>query len=41
MLYAENQDVYNDVVFRYQKQIDEAMDEVIRTQEHLRRIRGY
>ena len=41
VLYAENQDVYNDVVFRYQKQIDEAMDEVIRTQEHLRRIRGY
>ncbi len=39
VLYAENQDVYNDVVFRNQKQIEEADDALIRAQEELRRIK--
>mgnify|MGYP003132910077 CR=1 FL=1 len=40
-IYNQNQNVYNDMVARYQKQIQQATDEVIRTEEHLRRIRGF
>ena len=38
-VYAENQGVYNDVVFRHQEQIEKADDELIRAQENLRRIK--
>ena len=40
-IYAQNQNIYNDMVSNYQERIEQADDEVIRTQEHLRRIRGY
>ena len=40
-IYAQNQNVYNDVMDNRQEQIEQASDEVIRTEEHLRRIRGY
>jgi len=40
-IYAENQSVYNDSVVQYQTNIQKSIDEVIRTQEHLKRIRGY
>ena len=40
-IYAENQNVYNDSVAQHQTNIQKSIDEVIRTQEHLRRIRGY
>jgi len=40
-IYAESQNKYGDTVANYQEQIQQATDEVIRTQEHLRRIRGY
>ena len=40
-IYAENQSVYNDSMAQRQTNIQQSIDEVIRTQEHLRRIRGY
>ncbi len=40
-IYAENQNVYNDSVAQHQTNIQQSVDEVIRTQEHLRRIRGF
>ena len=40
-IYAENQNVYNDSVAQHQTNIQKSIDEVIRTQEHLRRIRGF
>ena len=40
-IYAENQSVYNDSVVQYQTNIQKSIDEVIRTQEHLKQIRGY
>lgn len=40
-IYAKNQNVYNDSMAQRQTNIQKNIDEVIRTQEHLRRIRGY
>jgi hypothetical protein len=40
-LYAQNQNIYNDIMDNRQKQIQQAKDKVIRAEEHLRRIRGY
>ena len=40
-IYAKNQDVYLDSVAKYQKNLQETVDEVIRAEEHLRSIRGY
>ena len=40
-LYAQNQNIYNDIMDNRQEQIQQANDEVIRAEEHLRRIRGY
>ena len=40
-IYAENQSVYNDPMAQRQTNIQKSIDEVIRTQEHLRRIRGF
>ena len=40
-IYHQNQNVYSDMVVRYQEQIQKTADEVIRAEEHLRRIRGY
>ena len=40
-IYVENQNNYGDIVANYQEQIQQATDEVIRAEEHLRRIRGY
>ena len=40
-IYHQNQNVYNDMVVRYQKQVQETVDEVIRAEEHLKQIRGY
>ena len=40
-IYAETQVSYNDPVFLYQRKIEETVDQVIRAEEHLRRIRGY
>jgi len=38
-IYAKNQNVYNDSMAQRQTNIQKSIDEVIRTQEHLRRIR--
>jgi len=40
-IYAENQNVYNDSMAQHQANIQQSVDEVIRAEEHLRRIRGY
>jgi len=40
-LYAQNQNIYDDPVTRFQKNVQEKVDERIRAEEHLRRIRGY
>jgi len=40
-IYAENQIVYNDPVAKSQKILQESIDNRIRTEEHLRRIRGF
>ena len=40
-IYAQNQSVYSDIMDTRQEQIQQAADEVIRAEEHLRRIRGY
>jgi hypothetical protein len=40
-IYAENQNNYNDPVATYQRNVQEAVDNRIRAQEHLRSIRGY
>lgn len=40
-IYAENQNNYNDPVATYQRNVQEAVDNRIRAEEHLRSIRGY
>jgi len=40
-IYAENQSVYNDPMAQRQTNIQKSIDEVIRAEEHLKRIRGY
>jgi len=40
-IYAENQNNYSDPVAKYQKNLQESIDNRIRTEEHLRRIRGF
>ena len=40
-IYVENQSVYNDSMAQRQTNIQKSIDEVIRTQEHLKQIRGY
>jgi len=40
-IYAENQNIYNDSMAQHQTNIQKSIDEVIRTPEHLKRIRGY
>jgi hypothetical protein len=40
-IYAENQIVYNDPVAKSQKILQESIDNRIRAEEHLRRIRGF
>ena len=40
-IYAQSQNIYNDIMDNRQEQIEQANDEVIRAEEHLRRIRGY
>ena len=40
-LYAENQNVYGDPVAQYQENVQDKVDERIRAEQHLRRIRGY
>ena len=40
-LYAQNQNVYADPVTKYQEKLQDKIDERIRAEEHLRRIRGY
>lgn len=40
-IYAQNQSLYSDIMDTRQEQIQQAADEVIRAEEHLRRIRGY
>ena len=40
-LYAQNQNVYDDAVTQYQENVQSKVDERIRAEEHLRRIRGY
>lgn len=41
VIYAQNQNIYSDIMGSRQEQIEQAADEVIRAEEHLRRIRGY
>jgi hypothetical protein len=40
-LYAQNQNVYDDVVAQYQKNLQDKIDNRIRAEENLRRIRGF
>ena len=40
-IYAETQNKYSDPMAKHQANVQEAMDEVIRSEIHLRRIRGY
>ena len=40
-IYSQNQNIYNDLVAHHQEQVQQAVDEVIRTEQHLREIRGY
>ena len=40
-IYAENQNIYNDSMAQHQANIQQNVDEVIRAEEHLKRIRGY
>ena len=40
-IYAENQIVYDDPIAKSQKILQESIDNTIRAEEHLRRIRGY
>ena len=40
-IYAETQNKYNDPVAKHETNVQKAVDEVIRSQIHLRRIRGY
>ena len=40
-IYAETQNKYSDPVAKHQAKVQKAMDEVIRSEIHLRRIRGY
>ena len=40
-IYADNQIVYNDTMAKNEKILQESIDNTIRAEEHLRRIRGY
>ena len=40
-IYAEVQIIYNDPLAKSQKNIQESIDNTIRAEEHLKRIRGY
>ena len=40
-LYAQNQNVYDDPVEIYQRNLQDKIDNRIRAEEHLRRIRGF
>ena len=40
-IYAQNQNVFFDPMATYQRNVQETVDEVIRAEENLRRIRGY
>jgi len=40
-IYTENQNKYRDPLDKHQANVQEAVDEVIRSEIHLRRIRGY
>ena len=40
-IYAKNQNIYNNSMAQHQANIQQSVDEVIRAEEHLRRIRGY
>jgi len=40
-IYAENQIIYNDPMAKNQKILQESIDNRIRAEEHLKRIRGY
>ena len=40
-IYDENKITNNDLVFQYETKVQEAVDQRIRAEEHLRRIRGY
>jgi len=40
-IYAENQNNYSDPVATYQRSLQESIDNTIRAEEHLRRIRGF
>ena len=40
-IYNENQTIYGDVVAKYQENLQTTIDNRIRAEEHLRRIRGY
>ena len=40
-IYVQAQNQYNDPAFSYQRKIEEAVEDRIRAEQHLRRIRGY
>ena len=40
-IYAQVQNQYNDPVVSYQRNVEEAIENRIKAEEHLRRIRGY
>jgi len=40
-IYAFNQDIYQDNVTKHHEEIEDAVEERIKAEEHLRRIRGY
>ena len=40
-IYFENQNIYNDNVAKFEKNLQDKIDNRIRAEEHLRRIRGY
>ena len=40
-IYAQNQNVFFDPMATYHRNVQETVDEVIRAEENLRRIRGY
>ena len=40
-IYNENQNIYGDIVAEYQETLQTSIDNRIRAEEHLRRIRGY
>ena len=40
-IYVQAQNQYNDPAFSYQRKIEKAVEDRIRAEQHLRRIRGY